>query len=140
MRSSFPSSSKRQSSIFSATSLKIAKLVPVPSYVAPRGWALPGHTWVILGLPPALVSPPRGTGVSLRRCSRRRPGGATVDRCPRGGARTPDFGVSPDAVPGGPVSLPHRAAADDDAPPAAPVRGGRPAQLRRAPASGAPAP
>src|SRR3954453_21571965 len=49
MRSSFPSSSKRHSSTFSATSLKIAKFVPVPSYVAPRGEALPGQTCVILG-------------------------------------------------------------------------------------------
>ena len=36
-RSSLPSSSNRHSSTLSATSLKIAKLVPVPSYVAPSG-------------------------------------------------------------------------------------------------------
>ncbi len=37
MRSSLPRSSNRHSSTFSAASLKIAKFVPVPSYVAPSG-------------------------------------------------------------------------------------------------------
>src|ERR1700716_2567532 len=46
--SSTPSWSKRHNSIFSATSLKSAKFVPAPSYVAPSGKARPGHTsiWV----------------------------------------------------------------------------------------------
>src|SRR3954464_1128341 len=60
MRCSLPCSSKRQSSTFSATSLNMAKLVPVPSYVAPGGYAVPGQTWVILGVPPAVASPLRG--------------------------------------------------------------------------------
>src|SRR3954447_10116088 len=44
-RVSLPSSSKRQSSTRSATSLNSAKLVPPPSYVAPRGYGDPGQTF-----------------------------------------------------------------------------------------------
>ena len=42
-RVSLPSSSNRQSSTRSATSEKRAKLVPAPSKVAPRGYAVPGQ-------------------------------------------------------------------------------------------------
>src|SRR3982074_231960 len=46
--SSTPFWSKRHNSLLSATSLKSAKFVPAPSYVAPSGKARPGHTsiWV----------------------------------------------------------------------------------------------
>src|SRR5690554_1406521 len=40
---SAPSLSNRQSSTRSADSLKMAKFVPLPSYVAPSGWAEPGQ-------------------------------------------------------------------------------------------------
>src|SRR3954466_15558367 len=39
-----PSSCSRHSSTRSAASVKTAKLVPAPSYVAPRGYASPGQT------------------------------------------------------------------------------------------------
>src|SRR3954467_12710029 len=42
-RVSAPSASKRHSSTSSASSLNTAKLVPNPSKVAPRGYALPGQ-------------------------------------------------------------------------------------------------
>src|SRR4051812_23360795 len=45
-RVSTPSSSNRQSSTPSATSLNSAKLVPLPSYVAPRGYANPGQIFI----------------------------------------------------------------------------------------------
>src|SRR5438309_10730666 len=50
--SSTPFWSKRHNSIFSATSLKSAKFVPAPSYVAPSGKARPGHTsiWVAVSV------------------------------------------------------------------------------------------
>ena len=37
------SGSKRHSSTFSAFSEKIAKLMPLPSHVAPRGYEYPGY-------------------------------------------------------------------------------------------------
>src|SRR5437588_8567256 len=48
--SSTPFWSKRQSSIFSATSLNSAKFVPAPSYVAPSGKARPGHTSICVAV------------------------------------------------------------------------------------------
>src|SRR3954451_22154857 len=120
MRCSLPCSSKRQSSTFSATSLKMAKLVPVPSYVAPSGYAVPGQTWVILGVPPAVASPLKGDWYVSPAIIAEEAGGATVVRCPREGARTPHFGVSPDAVPACPVCRAHVPAGRDDAPRAGP--------------------
>src|SRR3954454_11873329 len=45
-RFSLPASSKRHSSTRSATSLNSAKLVPLPSYVAPSGYGAPGHIFI----------------------------------------------------------------------------------------------
>src|SRR5437879_6170813 len=50
IRSSAPFWSKRHNSIFSATSLKSAKFVPAPSYVAPSGKARPGHTSICVAV------------------------------------------------------------------------------------------
>src|SRR6185312_11177386 len=46
IRLSVPAASNKHNSTRSATSLNNAKLVPAPSYVAPSGYALPGHTSV----------------------------------------------------------------------------------------------
>src|SRR5690349_95638 len=46
MRCSVPASSNRHSSTLLATSVKIAKFVPIPSYVAPNGYRWPGPTCI----------------------------------------------------------------------------------------------
>src|SRR3954466_5672220 len=45
-----PSSCSRHSSTRSAASVKTAKLVPAPSYVAPSGYASPGQTCMVTTL------------------------------------------------------------------------------------------
>jgi hypothetical protein len=61
--SSLPSLSKRQTSTFVAFSEKMAKFVPLPSHVAPRGCGLPSRmsTFMLLFICPQLH---RGLGAS----------------------------------------------------------------------------
>src|ERR1700736_3519848 len=67
MRSSVPASSIRHSSTCSATSENTEKLVPAPSYVAPSGYDVPGHTVARMGP----VSGPVSLAVIVRPYRRR---------------------------------------------------------------------
>src|SRR3954453_4774256 len=89
-RFSLPASSKRHSSTRSATSLNRAKLVPLPSYVAPSGYGAPGQIFIAGRLARVAQEPsdalargllhPAADETNRRTGAERRPGKELVDR------------------------------------------------------------